>query len=58
MLGSPKQMAVAWAIVIAVAIALLIDLPALADWLEPLELAPGLLAAPALRPRHDLAAIS
>jgi hypothetical protein len=34
MLGSPKQTAVAWAIVIAVAIALLIVLPALADWLS------------------------
>jgi hypothetical protein len=34
MLGSPKQMAVLWAIVIAVAIALLIGLPALADWLN------------------------
>jgi hypothetical protein len=34
MLGSPKQMAVAWAIIIAVAIALLIGLPALADWLS------------------------
>ena len=35
LLGSPKQMAVAWAILIAVAIALLIVLPALADWLGP-----------------------
>jgi hypothetical protein len=34
MLGSPKQTAVAWAIVFAVAIALLIVLPALADWLS------------------------
>jgi hypothetical protein len=34
MLGSPKRMAIAWAILIAVAIALLIALPALADWLS------------------------
>jgi hypothetical protein len=34
MLGSPKQTAVAWAIVIAMAIGLLIVLPALADWLS------------------------
>ena len=34
MLGSPKRVAVAWAILIAVAIALLIVLPALADWLS------------------------
>jgi hypothetical protein len=34
MLGSPKQIAVAWAILIAVAVALLIVLPALADWLS------------------------
>jgi hypothetical protein len=34
MLGSRKQMAVAWAILIAVAIALLIVLPALADSLS------------------------
>jgi len=33
MLGSPKRIAVTWAIVIAVAIAILIVLPALADWL-------------------------
>ena len=33
MLGSPKRMALAWAILIAVAIGLLIVLPALADWL-------------------------
>jgi hypothetical protein len=31
---SPKRIAVAWAILIAVAIALLIVLPALADWLS------------------------
>ena len=34
MLGSPKRTAVAWAILIAAAIALLIVLPALADWLR------------------------
>jgi hypothetical protein len=34
MLGSRKRTAVAWAILIAVAIALLIALPALADWLS------------------------
>jgi hypothetical protein len=34
MLGSPKRNAVAWAILIAAAIALLIVLPALADWLS------------------------
>ena len=34
MLCSPKRMAVAWAILIAVAVALLIVLPALADWLS------------------------
>ena len=34
MLGSPKQIAVAWAILIGVAVALLIVLPALADRLS------------------------
>jgi hypothetical protein len=34
MLGSPKRIAIAWAILIAVAIALLIVLPALAGWLS------------------------
>ena len=34
MLGSPRQMAVAWAILIVAAIALLIVLPVLADWLS------------------------
>jgi hypothetical protein len=48
MLGSPKRMAVVWAILIAVAIALLIVLPALEDWLRPHELA-RLLSAPPLR---------
>jgi hypothetical protein len=34
MLGSPKRVAVSWAILIAVVIALLLVLPALADWLN------------------------
>ena len=33
-LGSPKRTAIAWAILIIVAIALLIAVPALADWLS------------------------
>jgi hypothetical protein len=34
MLGSPRRMAIAWGILIAASIALLIALPALADWLS------------------------
>jgi hypothetical protein len=49
MLGSPKRVAVSWAILIAVVIALLLVLPALADWLNARTSArasPGATASP------------